>query len=179
MAKDTAKYSSGNHGMDWLDEGVRLGKISPERRDEMIRMREATLEREAQRFGEYDKRLPTPEETQEVIDFLPRLYEDGFEPETEFRGSLNSPDYDRLIGEFVDVLGQPQWDDQRYMRRWHRMRELRGPDAIKNASLREMKTLFTHFKRGENFSGGWWAGRINDGHVKRLLERLIILNGGA
>ena len=123
-----------------------------------------------------ETRIATPEEIQELIEFLPRLYAEDFEAEKEFRGSLNSPVYDPLINEFIKALSQPQWTDYEYITH---ERELRAPDAVERASLRQMKTLLTHFRRGENFCGGWWSDRIADGRVKRLLERLIVLKNGA
>ena len=45
-------------------------------------------------------------------------------------------------------------------------------NAIKTASLSQIKTMLTFCVRGERFSDGHWAQMIEEGHIQRLLERL-------
>jgi hypothetical protein len=120
-----------------------------------------------------ETRLPSPEEIRTLTDFLPVFYAEGFDPEATYRGCLSSPDYAREVYAFVDHAGQPPWLDYQYSDR----RRASGP--IEQCSLAEIRAHLTHFVRGENFCGGWWAGRIADGELRRILERLLVLNGDA
>ena len=120
-------------------------------------------------------RLPTSEEIQQVTSFLPVLYAEGFEPEVAFRGAISSPEYDPAVYAFFSLLSQECWSDYDYLRK-DPASMLRRPGAVEQATLDEVKTMLTFCKRRENFCGGFWAGVIANGSVRRLLDRLIKLS---
>jgi hypothetical protein len=49
---------------------------------------------------------------------------------------------------------------------------LKDQNGIKTSSLSQIKTMLTFCVRGERFSDGHWAQMIEQGHIRRLLERL-------
>jgi uncharacterized protein DUF6508 len=49
---------------------------------------------------------------------------------------------------------------------------LKDDKVIKSASLAQIKTMLTFCVRGERFSDGHWAQMIQEGYIRRLLERL-------
>ncbi len=52
---------------------------------------------------------------------------------------------------------------------------LENEDIVKTASLAQVKTMLTYCVRGERFCEGHWAAMIEQGHIRRLLERLLEL----
>ena len=44
--------------------------------------------------------------------------------------------------------------------------------AVRDAAIPEIQRMLTLVVRGERFCDGWWSSMIEDGHVRRLLERL-------
>ena len=49
---------------------------------------------------------------------------------------------------------------------------MRDENLIKAASLPQIKTMLTFCLRGERFSDGHWGAMIEQGYIRRLLERL-------
>ena len=49
---------------------------------------------------------------------------------------------------------------------------LKDEKLIRAASLAQIKTMLTFCVRGERFSDGHWAQMIEEGYIRRLLERL-------
>lgn len=49
---------------------------------------------------------------------------------------------------------------------------LRQPGFVESADLKQIKTLLNYCVRGERFCDGFWARMIEDGHIRRILERL-------
>ena len=59
-------------------------------------------------------------------------------------------------------------------------RMLEDPALVRRASIDEIKAMLTYCVRGERFSEGHWGAMIEQGHVRRLLERLVeIRDAGA
>jgi Family of unknown function (DUF6508) len=57
---------------------------------------------------------------------------------------------------------------------------LEDPALLRRASIDEIKTMLTYCVRGERFSEEHWGAMIEQGHVRRLLERLAeIRDAGA
>jgi hypothetical protein len=50
---------------------------------------------------------------------------------------------------------------------------LKDEDLIKSAFLSQIKTMLTFCVRDERFSDGHWGEMIEQGYIRRLLERLI------
>lgn len=127
--------------------------------------------------------LPTAQEIEALVAFLPRLYAAGFLPITQWHGgdqlpdgstSMPWPEYDPLVEEFTRAVASGGWLDYAYRpEEAHQM--FADEDFIKTAALPQIKTMLTYFVRGERFSDGHWAAMITGGHIRRLLERLAEL----
>ncbi len=126
-------------------------------------------------------RQPTVKDIQELVAFLPKLYVDGFEPITGYYGGVNNkdgvyifphPKYDKLVADFIDLINEQDcWRVRDYLATTERL-DLHDPATIANATMLEIQALMTFFLQGEKFCDGFWGGCIEDGHVRRLLERL-------
>ena len=131
-----------------------------------------------------DELTPKPKDIQEMVSFLPRLYQDGFKPIKKWEGgilqndgSYNTP-YPRYRPEviaFYKIAMKSIWMDHNYNpdKAW---KMLLDHEFVANASLAQIKTMITLCVRGERFMDGHWAMMIEHGHIRRLLERLAILN---
>lgn len=67
--------------------------------------------------------LPAPQETAELVAFLPLLYEDGFVPIKKWHGGVGErkdsitmprPEYEEIVEEFFRIASNEQWTDQNY-----------------------------------------------------------------
>jgi len=128
-----------------------------------------------------ESRLPTPEEIETLISYLPRLYADGFKPVQNWSGgekgkdgsiSLPYPQYAPLVHEFFGHVSSDGWLDYQYNPEQASV-IIRDEDAVKNASLNQIQSMLTFCIRGERFSDGHWEEMIEKGYIRRLLERLI------
>ncbi len=122
--------------------------------------------------------LPGRAEIDQLIAFLPHLYAPGFVPVKSWGGGAQEgvltmpwPIYDDLVLGFMDLAGAPCWCDYRYQPE-KAAAMLRDPLVVSKANLAEVRTMLTYCVRGERFCDGHWAAMIEDGHVRRLLERL-------
>lgn len=126
--------------------------------------------------------LPTIEDIDELLVFLPKLYADGFKALTDMHideypdGSISFPraEYDPLVYTFIDVASKSCWTDYQYDPE-HTGLMLEGRNLIENASLEQIKTMMTYCVRGERFCEGHWGAMIEQGKFKALLERLMQL----
>jgi hypothetical protein len=124
--------------------------------------------------------LPTLQDIEELTAFLPRLYAEGFVPIVSWGGgeklkdgaySMHYPNYDSLVEEFFNAV-RGAWVDYEYdPERAYQM--LKDEQAVKTASLLQIKSMLTFCVRGERFSDGHWGAMIEKGYIRRLLERLI------
>jgi hypothetical protein len=117
--------------------------------------------------------------------FLPPLTAEGFSPIREWRGhekladgaiTMRWPKYEQAVSEFFRAAGQDCWMDFDYVPA-EAGRMLEDPDFVRRASLDELKTMLTYCVRGERFCDGHWGAMVEQGHVRRLLERLKGLRG--
>jgi hypothetical protein len=122
---------------------------------------------------------PTVQEIERLTAFLPRLYADGFLPVESWGGgkqkdgsiSLPYPNYHPVVEEFFRLVSGDGWLDRGYdPEQAYEM--LKDENTIKNASLSQIKSMLTFCVRGERFSDGHWAQMIEEGYIRRLLERL-------
>lgn len=125
-------------------------------------------------------RLPTLQEIEELTAYLPRLYGEGFSPVVKWEGgerqkdgsiTLPYPQYDSLVEEFFRVAANEFWLDYQYSPE-EAGKMIRDENFIKTASLPQIKTMLTFCVRGERFSDGHWEQTIQQGYIRRLLERL-------
>lgn len=123
--------------------------------------------------------LPTRKDIEELTAYLPRLYAEGFTPvlhwnESEKRQdgsfSMPYPDYHPLVHEFFRLGGGP-WIDYEYNPE-KAYQLLKDEQAIRTASLSQIKSMLTYCVRGERFSDGHWEEMIEKGYIRRILERL-------
>jgi hypothetical protein len=88
--------------------------------------------------------------------------------------TLPWPEYNQAVLDFMHVAGRNCWLDFEYDPEAARQM-LVDDDVIRSASLAQVKTMLTFCVRGERFSDGHWAEMIECGYIRRLLERLIVL----
>ena len=123
--------------------------------------------------------LPTLQDIEHLTAYLPRLYAEGFTPVVKWEGGKNLkdgsitlpyPKYDPLVEEFFNAV-RGAWLDYEYdPEQAYRM--LKDEQAVKKASLSEIKSMLTFCARGERFSDGHWGEMIEKGYIRRILERL-------
>ncbi len=127
--------------------------------------------------------LPTLEQIEALTSYLPRLYAEGFSAVASWSGgekrkdgsfTIPYPTYSPVVEEFFRRVSGEGWLDPGYSpERAGQM--LEDADRIKSASLDQIKTMLTFCVRGERFCDGHWAQMIEQGHIRRLLERLEVL----
>ena len=123
---------------------------------------------------------PTLEEIEKLTAFLPRLYSEGFSPIENWGGgekqkdgsiSLPYPNYNPIVEEFFRLVSSEGWLDYEYSPE-QAYEMLKDDNGVITASLSQIKTLLTFCVRGERFSDGHWGAMIEQGYIRRLLERL-------
>ena len=128
-------------------------------------------------------RRPTSREIDELVAFLPKLYAADFVPIRRWAGGEKQPDgsitmpwpeYRDAVKKFFRAAGATRWNDPDYSPAVAG-ELLRDETAVANADLDTIKTLLTFCVRGERFCDGHWGAMIEEGHVRRLLERLVQL----
>ena len=124
--------------------------------------------------------LPTLQDIEALTAFLPRLYAEGFSPLLSWSGgeklkdgslTLPYPNYNPLVEEFFGHVSRDGWLDYEYNPE-QAYQMLRDEQFVKTASLSQIKTMLTFCVRGERFSDGHWAAMIEEGYIRRVLERL-------
>ena len=122
---------------------------------------------------------PTVQEIEKLTAFLPRLYSEGFVAVESWGGgkqqdgsiSLPYPNYSPVVEEFFRLVSGDGWLDHEYNPE-QAYQLLKDENAIKNASVSQIKSMLTFCMRGERFSDGHWAQMIEEGYIRRLLQRL-------
>lgn len=123
--------------------------------------------------------LPTLQDIEELTAYLPRLHAEGFSPVVRWEGgekrkdgsyTMPYPTYDSLVEEFFRTISGA-WLDYEYNPEQAYVM-LKDEQLIRTASLSQIKTMLTFCVRGERFSDGHWGEMIEQGHIRRLLERL-------
>lgn len=137
-------------------------------------------------FGTYQSismnnaRKPTIPEIDQLTAYLPILYADGFNPVKVWHSGRQKdetiqmpyPEYDEVVTDFFHLVAKDCWMDYEYVPENARQ-SLENEEAIKSASLGEIKTMLTYCVRGERFCDGHWESMIVNGYVCQILERLI------
>jgi len=123
--------------------------------------------------------LPNLQDIEKLTAFLPRLYAEGFSPVLSWGGgeklkddsfTLPYPNYNPLVEEFFEHVSSSWLDYEYNPEQAYQM--LKDEQAVRTASLAQIKTMLTFCVRGERFSDGHWAAMIEKGYIRRLLERL-------
>jgi hypothetical protein len=123
---------------------------------------------------------PSVAEIKKLVSFLPRLYAKGFTPVQKWGGasehqdgslSLPWPEYDPLVIEFFQIASQECWTDYDYDIAITE-KNLNDESAVKRADLDLIKAMLTYCVRGEKFCDGHWGAMVEEGQIRRVLERL-------
>ena len=126
------------------------------------------------------EREPSARDIRILVEFLPKLYGEGTPPpvmrwNTEGKDgtlTLPWPEYNETVESFIDLIeSQGFWMVDSYIPE-EVEKLLMDKEAVKVATLPEIRRMFTLVVRGERFCSGWWSLMIEDGHMRRLLERL-------
>jgi hypothetical protein len=129
-------------------------------------------------------RLPTSDEMQALVAFLPRLYSEGFEPVLRWNGGrrekdgviqLPWPEYNPVVEAFYREAARECWLDYDYQPE-EAARMLADEEFVRTASLAQVKSMLTYCLRGERFADGHRAEMIENGNIRRLLERVAALD---
>lgn len=128
----------------------------------------------------------TPEQIDELLEFLPKFEEPGREfavwkgGETDESGVMRMPHpaYDEDVYRFFELVAQKQWADYNYGDKApHEI--LENPERIANASMEQIRAVLTYCARGERFGDGHWEYLLKEGKVAAVLRRLRSLRGDA
>ena len=131
----------------------------------------------------YNSPKPSLVEIEQLTDFLPILYAEGYKPIKEwFGGNKNKdgviqlpfPEYDEAVIQFFRLASEDYWLDYQY-KPYEAKRFLENGKAVASASLDEIKTTLTFCVRGERFCDGHWGAMIEHGYIRQILERLIVI----
>ncbi|MCU0724784.1 MAG: DUF6508 domain-containing protein [Planctomycetes bacterium] len=127
--------------------------------------------------------LPSRREIEALVAFLPRLHAEGVVPILRWHGGPSAdgkpfvvpyPEYHPVVAEFFRAASAECWCDHGYdPRRAGRM--LEDPDAVRRASLAEVRSMLTYCVRGERFCDGHQGAMVEGGRIRRLLERIAEL----
>jgi hypothetical protein len=130
--------------------------------------------------------LPNLQQIETLTSYLPRLYAEGFSPIDRWDGgetlkdgsiTLPYPKYNSLVEEFFHHVSADGWLDYEYdIERAYQL--LKDENAVQAATLEQIKTMLTFCVRGERFSDGHWGVMIEQGYIRRLLERLNEIKAG-
>jgi hypothetical protein len=128
-------------------------------------------------------RIPSLQEIQELVAFLPLLLDEGFAPVRKWHGgekdqdgviTMPYPEYQPVVNDFFRVASDECWIDYDYLSK-SAGQMLDDEDSVKTADLDQIKTMLTFCARGERFCTGHWGAVIENGLVCRLLQRLAVL----
>jgi hypothetical protein len=126
--------------------------------------------------------LPSLQDIRALVAYLPVLYQEGFEPVIEWVGGgqgtdglirLPWPEYNPVVEEFYRQVASA-WLDTGYNPD-EAARMLTDEEYVRGASLSQIKIMLTFCVRGERFSDGHWAEMIQNGYIRKLLERLDVI----
>lgn len=120
--------------------------------------------------------LPTHIDILSLTAYLPRLYANDLtliEWVTK-QGQFPYPNYAPVVKEFFRLAGKPIWSDYNYDPSQVGAL-IQDAEHLRTCELAEIKTLLTYCVRGERFADGHWAAMIEDGTIRQILERLVVL----
>lgn len=132
------------------------------------------------RIIQSDLLLPTQAEIDELFAFLPLFSALGYQPVREWHGGPTGkekslapwPRYDDAVEAFMQVAAKECWSDPTY-KSSVAAEMLNAQGRLQDASLSDIRSMLTFCIRGERFCDGHIASMISEGHVRRILERLV------
>jgi hypothetical protein len=123
----------------------------------------------------------TRQRIDELLRFLPTLTNPGPDTVPEWHGldqdpadgvfTMPYPTYPPVVEEFFSLAGQDWWCDFQYVSK-QAGEMVRDDDAIRSASLHQIKTMLTFCVRGERFCDGHWGAMVGEGRIGAILRRL-------
>ena len=122
-------------------------------------------------------------EIEELLFFLP-LFEEPNRKFVEWVGGkevesevfqMPYPKYSEDVMKFFRLAKQPCWRDKNYLSNGG-SEMLQDENLIKNATIENIKTMFTFCVRGERFCDGLRAGMLENGKIIAILKRLEMLS---
>ena len=122
---------------------------------------------------------PTARDIRDLLTYLPKLCADGFVPikrvhSKDQDGEIFAfpwAEYDGVVDEFMNCIRRDCWLDYGYVPE-EVQKLIESEEAIRRATLPQIRAMLTYVLRGERFSDGWWGHMIEGGYVRRILERL-------
>lgn len=129
---------------------------------------------------------PTVKEIAELLDFLPRIHANNFEPVKEWRGGkqpdgtfqIGYPEYHDLTSDFFGIASKKCWSAGSY-NPVDVGEMIEDKEKIANANMSQIKEMLTFCVRGEHFCDGHWETMIKGGYINRVLTRLSQLRTNA
>ena len=120
---------------------------------------------------------PTKKDIEGLTSFLTILYDHkikiySYLGSDLFSGGLYK--YHPQVEKFFEIASRPCWNDYEYTKK--DVSKMIEPGKIEAASLAEIKTTLTYCVRLERFCEGHWIEVIESAVIKRILERLRIIN---
>lgn len=168
-----------------------FAEISSERFEPRYRMELFTEIDKGERGSKNAKRervrLPTSQEIDELVAFLPLLYAEGFDPVKEWKSGSEEPFrdgtlitagwpvYNDTVEEFRRVASQESCWVEYYYLPGESVHFLARHDLIRTAGFDRLRSALTHCIRVERFCTGAMVSLIKDGDIRRILERLAEL----
>ena len=122
---------------------------------------------------------PTARDIRDLLTYLPKLCADGFVPikrvhSKDQDGEIIAfpwAEYDGVVDEFMNCIRRECWLNYGYVPE-EVQKLIESEEAIRGATLPQIRSMLTYVLRGERFSDGWWGHMIEGGYVRRILERL-------
>ncbi len=81
------------------------------------------------------------------------------------------PQYYKDVLLFFQQASSEYWSDHNYLTT-KTCRMIKSDSSIKNANLKQLKSMITFCTRGERFCDGHWGSMLEQGRVVLILERL-------
>lgn len=121
---------------------------------------------------------PTPQDIEEMLAFLPVFGSLDFHPVKQSYGGTASdgtmqltwPEYQVEVEGFIQVASRDCWHDRHYPPEAMALM-IADPEKIAGATLDRVRSVLTHFVRGERFCDGHIGERIEPGRLAQILER--------
>ena len=127
----------------------------------------------------------TARDIDELLSFLVELYSPDFKSIDHWDGGTTDvqgihtmpwPIYNPTVEAFFASASKECWSDVGYNPE-SAEQMLQDASAVSNATLAQLKTMLTFCVRGERFSHGHWSWAIEEGYIRRLLDRLQVIRG--
>lgn len=123
---------------------------------------------------------PSVQDIETLVASVPRLYGRDARPAGKVISRKQAADgtqlmpwyeYNETVHEFMDTIRETGWLDYGYDP-VDAQKLLMDEEVIARATIPQIRQMLTAVVRGERFCDGWWMSIIDEGNVRRVLERL-------